>query len=121
MKKKDLISLLLTIFVIAIYLIPNFATAIEIELDKNKYKRTDTIKFSITHNDLTEEINNVTLFIDDLLICESCSFTEIENYDCEEYGYGYGYGCGVSSFEGKLDYSFENINTGCAKKIIPSS
>ena len=112
MDKKNILSILLTLFVITLYLVPNFTTAMQVEMDKNNYKKTDTIKFSITHTALTEKVTNVTLFVDDSLVCDNCSFTEIENYDCVGYGYGYGYGygCGDNSFEAELIYSFENLN-----------
>jgi len=114
MIKKNIVSILLTLFVIILYLIPNFTTAMQVEMNKNNYKRTDTIKFSIKHTALTEKITNVTLFIDDSLICNNCSFTEIKNYDCigYGYGYGYGYGCEDDSFEAELIYSFESLSYG---------
>ena len=114
MKKGNTISIIFTLLVIAIYLIPNFASALQVDLNKNKYQKTDKIIFNINHIDLKEKITNVTLFVNDNLICESCNYTEIKNFDCEEYGYGYGYGygCGGNSFEAELNYSFKNLNSG---------
>ena len=41
MNKKNLLRILFTGLVISLYLVPNFSYAVQVELDKDNYKKTD--------------------------------------------------------------------------------
>ncbi len=123
MNKSNIISIILTIFIIGIYLVPNFASALQVTINKEEFERNDKIIFNIKLLDFRERINNITLIIDDKLICNQCSYQEIkQDYygygygygDTNYFGYGYGYGYGTENnyFEAELSYSFSDLNPG---------
>ncbi|KKK67090.1 hypothetical protein LCGC14_2957550 [marine sediment metagenome] len=62
--KSNTLSIVLTLFVIGLYLVPNFASALQIDLNKDKFKKTDTIIFNMKL-EKNIKVTNVTLFIDD--------------------------------------------------------
>jgi len=138
--KSNILSIILTIFVIGIYLIPNFASALEVTLNKEEYNKDDKIIFHMKLESYNTKINNITLIIDNKIICKTCSYTKIkENFGYGYgygynnfgygygygynnfgygyggsfgYGYGYGYGNYDNYFEGQLEHTFNNLNSG---------
>ncbi len=74
-KKRSIFSILLTLIVIAIYLIPNFAQAVSVDitLDRDEFIPSDTIvggdlTINIRDGEIVP-IQNLILFLDDVEVC----------------------------------------------------
>ena len=115
-KKKNLVSVLLTIIVIALYILPNFASAVSVRIstDKSSYENSEVVKFDVSVDIEDGEkvpVQNLTLKVNNTL--KTCTFSPngdllsgCENikiisknvfaggfgYGYNNYGYGYGYG-----------------------------
>src|SRR3989338_9431413 len=76
--KKNLSSVVLTILVLALYLLPNFASAVtvRIQTDKESYENSEVVKFDVSVDiDDGERIpvKNLTLKVNNTL--KACTFT----------------------------------------------
>ena len=114
--QKNIRSIFITLLIVALYLIPNFASAVSIliKTDKSKYENSDVVNFDVGVDvDSGEKIpiNKLTLKVNDTLkTCDfrpdgsfisDCSnlkitskkvYTNGYGYGNNNYGYGYGYG-----------------------------
>src|SRR3989344_4288474 len=130
--KKNLTSMLLTVLVLALYLLPNFASAVVVRIstDKSSYENSEVVKFDVSVDiddgeripvkNLTLKVNNTikqcTFRPDGTFIsgCDNMNITSKSvfnagygyGYDNHGYGYGYGYGYGLTN-PSELSYTIE--------------
>ena len=115
-KHKNLVSILLTILVIALYLLPNFVSAVSVRVktDKDSYENSEVVTFDVSVDiedgervpvqHLTLKINEtlkVCTFRPDGTLVSGCENMKVISkhifdagygYGYDNYGYGYGYG-----------------------------
>src|SRR3989338_1418346 len=101
--KKNLTSMLLTVLVLALYILPNFASAVSVRIstDKSNYENSEVVKFDVSVDiedgekvpvqNLTLKVNNTLktcTFKPDGTLISGCDNIKIISKDVFSAGYG---------------------------------